>query len=51
MTVELVFALLGVAAVVVYVVATVRHYLKKSRQQWRQVDRSKLKKWDDDDDW
>jgi hypothetical protein len=38
-----------VAAVVVYVVAQVVFYVRKSKQQWREVDRSKLRKWDDDE--
>jgi len=40
-----------VAAVIVYVLAKVAYYMKRSREQWRQVDRSKLKQWDDEDDW
>lgn len=38
-----------VAAVVVYVVATVIRHDRKSREQWRRVDKSKLKDWDDED--
>lgn len=40
-----------IAAVVVYVLAKVLFYVKKSRQQWDEVDRSKLREWEDDDDW
>jgi len=36
-------------AVVVYVVAQVVFYMRKSRQQWRDVDKSKLRKWEDDE--
>jgi hypothetical protein len=39
-----------VAAIVVYVVAQVVFYVRKSKQQWREVDRSKLRKWEDEDD-
>jgi hypothetical protein len=37
------------AAVLVYVVAQVVFYIRKSRQQWRDVDKSKLRKWEDDE--
>jgi hypothetical protein len=40
-----------VVAVVVYVLAKVVFYVRKSREQWQQVDRSKLKEWKDDDEW
>jgi SH3-like domain-containing protein len=39
-----------VAGVVVYVVAQVVFYIRKSRQQWNEVDRSKLREWVDDED-
>jgi predicted membrane channel-forming protein YqfA (hemolysin III family) len=39
-----------IAGVVVYVVAQVLFYMRKSRQQWQEVDRSKLREWEDDDD-
>ena len=42
---------LVIAAVLVYVVAQVIFYSRKSRQQWREVDRSKLRKWEDEDEW
>jgi hypothetical protein len=25
--------------------------MRRSEQQWRKVDKSKLREWDDDDDW
>jgi len=40
-----------ILAVVVYVIAKVIENMRKSEQQWRQVDKSKLREWDDDDDW
>lgn len=38
-----------VAAVVIYAVFGVIRHDRKSREQWRQVDRSKLRQWDEDD--
>lgn len=38
-----------VAVVIVYVIAKVRYYMKQSEEQWRQVDKSKLREWEDDD--
>lgn len=43
--------LLLIAVVVVYAVAKVFHYMRVSDEQWREVDKSKLKEWQDDDDW
>ncbi len=43
--------LILIAIVVVYVLAKVVHYMRVSEQQWERVDKSKLKEWDDDDDW
>ena len=40
-----------IAVVVVYVIAKVVHYAKKSDRQWSEVDKSKLKSWDDGDAW
>lgn len=42
--------MLIVAGIVIYVGAKVVFYMRKSRQQWQQVDRSKLREWEDDDD-
>jgi len=41
--------LLIIAAVVVYVIAKVVENVRKSEQQWEQVDKSKLRMWDDED--
>ena len=41
--------LLIIAVVVAYVAATVVHYARKSERQWQDVDKSKLKTWDDDE--
>ncbi len=40
-----------VAAVVVYAIAKVVRNVRKSEEQWRQVDKSKLREWNDDDEW
>ncbi len=42
-------ALLIIAVIVVYVIAKVVANVRKSEQQWQQVDKSKLKEWDEDD--
>ena len=41
--------LLIVTAIIVYVIAKVVQNVRKSEQQWEQVDKSKLRIWDDDD--
>ena len=41
--------LLIVAVVIVYVIAKVVQNVRKSEQQWEQVDKSKLRIWDDDE--
>ncbi|MDH4315264.1 MAG: hypothetical protein OEW68_10530 [Gammaproteobacteria bacterium] len=38
-----------VFGVIAYVIAKVWIYARKSEEQWRAVDKSKLKKWDDDE--
>jgi len=40
-----------IAGVIVYTIAKVRQYMRESDRQWEQVDKSKLREWDDDDDW
>ncbi len=47
----LVFLLIFIALVVIYTIAKVLGYIRKSEQQWEQVDKTKLKKWDDEEDW
>jgi hypothetical protein len=39
-----------IALVVIYTLAKVIENVRKSAQQWQQVDKSKLKEWDDDED-
>ncbi len=43
--------LIFIALVIIYTIAKVFEYMKQSEQQWRQVDKSKLREWDEDDDW
>lgn len=40
-----------IAFVIVWVIAKVVANVRKSERQWRQVDKSKLREWDDEDDW
>lgn len=42
--------LLIIAGIVVYALSKVVQNIRKSEQQWEQVDKSKLKEWDDDED-
>ena len=47
----LIFLLIMIALIIVYTIAKVVSYNRLSKQQWEQVDKSKLREWDDDDDW
>ncbi|MBT8081547.1 MAG: hypothetical protein KJP08_01975 [Gammaproteobacteria bacterium] len=40
-----------IAVVIVYTIARVVSLNRLSQQQWEEVDKSKLKEWDDDDTW
>ena len=42
--------LLIIAGIVLYTVVKVIQNVRKSEQQWEQVDKSKLKEWEDEDD-
>lgn len=42
--------LIFLAIVVVYTIAKIVDYSRKSDALWRQVDKSKLREWEDDDD-
>ena len=42
--------LLIIAIVAAWVLSKVFFYMRKSEEQWREVDKTKLKKWEDDDD-
>lgn len=39
-----------IAIVIVWVLSKVRHYMKVSDEQWKKVDKTKLREWDDEDD-
>ena len=39
-----------IVIVFVYAIAKVRYYIRRSEQQWLEVDKSKLREWDDDED-
>ena len=45
----LIFLLIMIALIVVYTIAKVLQYMRLSDDQWKQVDKSKLKEWDDDE--
>jgi type III secretory pathway component EscU len=47
----LIYLLIFIAVVVIYTIAKVVDYMRQSEQQWKQVDKSKLKEWEDDDKW
>jgi len=38
-----------IAVVAIYVIAKVVYYARKSEQQWQQVDKSRLREWNDDE--
>jgi hypothetical protein len=46
----LIYLLIFIALVVVYSIAKVIGYMRQSERQWEEVDKSKLKEWDDEDD-
>ncbi|MGB5511369.1 MAG: hypothetical protein WBM87_06640 [Woeseiaceae bacterium] len=47
----LIFLLIMIALIVIYTIAKVLQYMRLSDEQWREVDKSKLKQWEDDDEW
>ena len=46
----LIFLLVMIALIVVYTIAKVLQYMRLSDKQWQEVDKSKLRDWDDEDD-
>jgi len=38
-----------IAVVIIYTIAKVIDYSRQSDEQWRNVDKSKLREWEDDD--
>ena len=49
MPIELWLILAFIAVVIVYTVAKIRRHMRISEAQWEQVDKSKLREWEDDD--
>ncbi len=49
----LLYILIVIAVIIIYVLMKVVHYVRLSKQQWEEVDKTKLRTWDDDedDDW
>ena len=47
----LAFLLIMIALIIVYTIVRVVQYVRLSEKQWEQVDKSKLKEWEDDDEW
>ena len=47
---SLIILLVIIAAIIVYTIAKVVQLMRLSDKQWQEVDKSKLKEWDDDDD-
>ena len=45
----LIFLLVMIAVIIVYTIARVLQLIRLSDKQWDQVDKSKLKDWDDDE--
>jgi len=40
-----------IGIVIVITIVRVRQYMRRSEELWQEADKSKLRKWDDDDDW
>ena len=51
MSVPALLLLLFIVGVVVVTIARVNQLNRRSKEQWREVDKSKLREWEDDDDW
>ena len=45
----LVILLIMIAGIVVYTIVKVLQYMRLSDKQWEEVDKSKLKEWEDDE--
>jgi len=46
----LIFLLVMIVLIIVYTIAKVLQYMRLSDKQWKEVDKSKLRDWDDEDD-
>ena len=47
----LLYILIFIAGVVIFSIVRVIQYVRLSEQQWEDVDKSKLREWDDDEEW
>ena len=47
----LIVLLVMIAVIIIYTIAKIVSYNRLSEQQWEEVDKSKLKEWDDEDPW
>ncbi len=47
----LAFLLIMIVVIIIYTIVRVIQYARLSEKQWEQVDKSKLKEWEDDDEW
>lgn len=45
----LTFLLIMIGLIIAYTIVRVVQYVRLSEEQWEQVDKSKLKEWDDDE--
>ncbi len=45
----LILLLVMIAVIIIYTIAKVIRYNRLSEQQWEQVDKAKLKEWNDDE--
>ena len=45
----LLFLLIMIGLIVVYTIVKVLQYMRMSERQWDEVDKSKLKEWEDDE--
>lgn len=43
--------LILIVIVVLYTIVKIREYMRVSDKQWKEADKSKLREWDDEDDW
>ena len=42
--------LILIVLVLIYVIAKIREYMRVSEEQWKKVDKNKLREWDDEED-
>ena len=47
----LIILLVMIVVIIIYTIAKIITYNRLSQQQWEEVDKSKLKEWEDEDPW